>query len=127
MLVALSQAIAHRVAQEYEAGILQQDFELEYLNDALWKATRFGFEARVVEPAGNQIMTMGEHTELMVNYLESSLIELGTADIIPTVEEVVAGGSEARQQLEVFQQGGFALLQKMLMDHVEYDESGEND
>ena len=99
MLVALSQAICHRAQRDLTAGVLVQDLEMEYLNDAVWKATRFGFDARVADPLDEQIITMAEMVERMVEYVRPSLEELGTADVIPTVETVPRKGSEAQEQL----------------------------
>jgi len=120
MMVALSQAICHRVEWEYRQGSLQQDFELEYLYDALWKATRFGFEARVADPGNNQVITMADLVEKMVDYVRLSLEELGTAHIVSTVEEVLETGSEAHEQLAVYEQNGFDGLKIMLMEGVEF-------
>ncbi|UCD38232.1 MAG: YbdK family carboxylate-amine ligase [Fidelibacterota bacterium] len=120
MLIALSQAICHRIDQDLRSDHLQQDFELEYLNDALWKATRFGFEAKVADPGDHRIITMAELVEKMIAYVEPSLEELGTADVIAIAEEVLKHGSEAQEQLQVYAQGGFAMLKDMLMDKVEF-------
>ncbi len=120
MLVALSQAICHRVQSDFAAGVLVQDFELEYINDAVWKATRFGFEARVADPLDEQIITMAEMVTRLVEYVRPSLEELGTADIIPIVETVLREGSEAQEQLAVYESNGFDGLRRMLMDRVEF-------
>ncbi|MCH7496248.1 MAG: YbdK family carboxylate-amine ligase [Candidatus Marinimicrobia bacterium] len=120
MLVALCQAICHRAAHEFAEGTLHQQFELEFLNDALWKATRFGFEARVIDPADEQILSLGELAEKMVNYVRPSLQALGTEDAATTVEEVLKQGSEAQEQRAVYGRAGFAGLKQLLMDEVEF-------
>ncbi len=120
MLVALGQAICHRIFGELRDNHLQQDFEMEYLNDALWKATRFDFNARVVDPNDHQVMTMAELVEKLVVYVRPSLMELGTENVAATVEEVLELGSEAREQLNVHASGGFAVLKAMLMDEVDF-------
>jgi len=120
MLVALGQAICHRIFGELRDNHLQQDFELEYLNDALWKATRFGFDAIVADPSDHQIMTMAELVEKLVTYVRPSLAELGTENVASTVEEVLECGSEAREQLDVHAREGFAGLKTMLMDRVDF-------
>ncbi len=123
MLVGLSQAICHRIVRDFEADQLQQHFEMEFLNDAIWKATRFGFDAKVADPATHEIMPMRDMVEQMVDYVRPSLSELGTADIVSTVEEVLLQGSEAMEQLAVYRAGGFEALQQMLMDRVEFEET----
>ena len=120
MLVALGQAICHRIFGELHDNHLQQDFELEYLNDALWKATRFGFDARVADPNNHQVMTMAELVEKLVAYVRPSLAELGTEKVVATVEEVLECGSEAREQLDVHAREGFAGLKATLMDRVDF-------
>ena len=120
MLVALSQAICHRAQRDLTAGVLVQDLEMEYLNDAVWKATRFGFDARVADPLDEQIITMAEMVERMVEYVRPSLEELGTADVIPIVETVLRKGSEALEQLGEYESNGFEGLKRMLMDRVEF-------
>lgn len=124
MLVALSQAICHRNAGEFRSGHLQQDFEMEYLNDAVWKATRFGFDAKVADPGNNQVITMAELVEKLVAYVRPSLVELDTEGIVTTVEEVLTQGSEAQEQLVVYRERGFDGLKTMLMDQVEYGDEG---
>ncbi len=120
MLVALGQAICHRIFGELRDNHLQQDFEMEYLNDALWKATRFGFDARVADPNNHQVMTMAELVEKLVAYVRPSLAELGTERVVATVEEVLERGSEAREQLDVHAREGFAGLKATLMDRVDF-------
>ncbi len=120
MLVALVQAICHRIVEELQSTCLQQDYELEFLNDALWKATRFGFDAKVVDPYDNQIIRMAELIEKMASYAYPSLLELGTDDITAQIEEVLAHGNEAQEQLEVYSREGFSGLKSMLMDNVEF-------
>ncbi len=120
MLVALGQAICHRIFRDLHNNHLQQDFELEYLNDALWKATRFGFDARVADPNDHQVITMAEQVEKLVTYVRPSLTELGTENVVATVEEVLECGSEAREQLDVHAGEGFAGLKAMLMDKVDF-------
>jgi len=124
MLVALGQAICHRIVKELRSNRLQQDFELEYLNDALWKATRFDFNARVVDPGDHQVITMAELVEKMVAYVRPSLTELGTENTVATVEEVLEHGSEAREQLAVYAGEGVAGLKAMLMDEVDFGDEG---
>ncbi len=120
LLVALSLAICHRVHQEFTAGNLQQNFELEYINDAIWKATRFGFDARVADPLDEKILTMAELVERLIAFVRPSLEELGAADVIATAEEVIRTGNEAQEQLAVYEKEGFAGLKQMLMDRVEF-------
>ena len=124
MLVALSQAICHRAVWEYAAGRLKQDFELEYLNDALWKATRFGFEGRVTDPGDDQILTLAELINKLVDHVLPSLQELGTEGIVPVVEEVLEKGSEAQEQLTVHQEAGFEGLKRLLSERVDYELAG---
>ncbi len=119
MLVALSQAICHRINVEDKAGKLVQDMEIEFINDAIWKATRFGFDAKVTDVDGT-ILTMGELIQKMAEYVRPSLEELGALDIVPTIEKVLAEGSEANQQREIYDEGGFPALLRMLMDDVEF-------
>lgn len=123
MLVAVSQAICHRIAQDNRESQLQQDFEMEYLNDALWKATRFGFDAKVADPGDQQIMTMADLIEKMVSYVRPSLIELGTEHVVPTIEDILERGSEAQEQLAVYAREGFSGLKHMLMDGVDFGDS----
>ena len=48
------------------------------LNDAVWKATRFGFDAKVADPGTNRVITMAELVEKLVTYVRPSLVELAT-------------------------------------------------
>ena len=47
ILVGICQALVHKTVQEYKNGILKEDLNLEFLNDGLWKATRFGLNYKI--------------------------------------------------------------------------------
>jgi carboxylate-amine ligase len=123
MLVAVSQALCHRIDRDLRNNHLQQTFEMEYLNDALWKATRFGFDAKVADPGDHQIITMADLIEKMVTYVQPSLVELGTNHVVPTIEDVLDHGSEAQEQLAVYATEGFNGLKRMLMDGVDFGDA----
>jgi carboxylate-amine ligase len=120
MLIALSQAVAHRIVVDLKAGKLEQQFEMELLNDALWKATRFGFDAKVMDASDFALMSMAEMVERMVEYARPSLSHFGTEQVIKTVEKVLENGSEAQEQRSVYRSGGFRELQQMLMENVDF-------
>ena len=87
----------------------------------IWKATRFGLDAKVCDPFDENILSQSEMIERMIEYVRPSLVELGTEHIVSTVEHVVQAGCEAEEQRVVFNSEGFIGLKNMLMDRVEFE------
>ena len=87
MLAALSQALIFQASNDYKNGTLLEAFHMEYLYDGLWKATRFPFEAKVVDPATSKICSLKELILKMMNYSRNALIHFDNLDISPLMRK----------------------------------------
>jgi len=120
MIAALSRALVHTAYQEYKNNIIIEDLSLEYLNDSLWKATRFNFDSLVYDEVLDQNLTMGNFIEKMCNYCEKSLSFFGDNDIINQVNHILKNGTEGDQQVKIYEKGGFEKLKLYLIKDVDY-------
>ena len=92
----------------------------EILNDTFWKATRFGFNAIVTDPFDGQKISIKDYIYKMVDNIFPSLEELGNADVINTLDDVISNGTEADEQLFFEKKNGIDKLLLFLMEKVEY-------
>ena len=120
MIAALSRAIVHTAYQEYKNNIIIEDLSLEYLNDSLWKATRFNFDSLIYDEVLNQNLTMRKFVEKMCNYCEESLNFFGDSDVINQVNDILKNGTEGDQQIKIYEKGGFEKLKLYLINDVDY-------
>jgi len=93
---------------------------LEYLNDSLWKAIRFGFEKKVVDAGKEEILTMKEYITRMTEYSSKALAHFGMEKILHTVNNILQHGTEAIIQRKIYSEEGFSSLNKYLVDQVDY-------
>jgi carboxylate-amine ligase len=120
MIAALSRAIVHTAYQEYKNNTIIENLSLEYLNDSLWKATRFNFDSLIYDEVLNQNLTMKEFIEKMCNYCEESLNFFGDSNVINQVNNILKNGTEGDQQNKIYEKGGFEKLKLYLINDVDY-------
>ena len=116
MLIALTQALVH----SYDHKNLE-DMNYEILNDAFWKATRFGFDSIITDCFDGQRISIKDYIYRMIDNIMPSLLELGNENIITNIQDVIDNGTEADQQLHEFQKNGMEGLLIFLMENVDYD------
>ena len=93
----------------------------EILNDAFWKATRFGFNSIITDCFDGQRISIKDYIYKMIDNIMPSLLELGNENVLNSVEDVIDNGTEADQQLNEFQKNGMEGLLIFLMENVDYD------
>ena len=120
MLVALSQALVYQSVEDYNNGILIESFNMEYLYDGLWKASRFPFSVKMIDPETSEISTLLEQIKRMIKYVEHSLNYFNTEHILNSIKNIIDNGTEADDQIEVYNKVGFTGLKKYLMSDTEY-------
>lgn len=121
--IALSQALVGQTLQDFRNGIMEPVLSDEFLNDALWKANRFGLDCDIIGPHTGNILSMRDAVEHMIEYASPMAEELGTLEYFETVEEILAIGNEAQYQLRLYDELGQDLvaLQKKIIDSVQLD------
>ena len=120
MLAALAQALVYTAVEEYNAGTLIESFNLEYLNDGLWKASRFPVDVEMIDPVTFEVCTILEQIEKMTEYVNDTLHYFNNGHIINTIKRICKNGTEGDAQMSVFAESGFEGLKKYLMDNIEF-------
>ena len=120
MFVALAQALVYQANEEYEKGTLSESFNLEYLNDALWKAARFPFDKQLIDPLTIEISTMTDQIKKMAAYSEKALLHFNTAHVLDEVDMILRNGTEGDDQKRIHDKYGMKDLKLFLMKNVDY-------
>ena len=120
MLASLSQALVYTAAEEYHSGNLIEKFNLEYLFDALWKASRFPIEAEIVDPVTENISTIKSQICLMLEYINGALNLFGNLDAKEDAVNIINNGTEGDEQIKIYSESGFDGLKKHLINNVDY-------
>ncbi len=120
MFTALAQALVYQANQEYEQGTLNESFNLEYLNDALWKAARFPFDKQLIDPLSIEISSMTDQINKMSAYTEKALDHFNTAHVLTEVDAILKNGTEGDEQTRIHDEKGMDNLKLYLMNNVDY-------
>ena len=120
MLIAICQALVYQSSKDLDNECLNESFNMEYLNDGLWKAARFPFTAKMIDPEKNTVCTLGQQIIKMKNYINDALIYFGNQHINNNIKSILKNGTEADEQLQVYNDSGLEKLKKYLIKSVEY-------
>ena len=120
MITALSQALVHRCYQDYLENKECTDLNLVYLNDSLWKAARFGFDSIIYDEYENNLISIKEHIQELLNYSTESMKYFNTESVIDIANDILKDGTEGDRQLEVFRSKGMNALKEYLVNDVGY-------
>ena len=118
VLTSLARALTYASFIDYSKGKLAEDFSLDYLNDSLWKASRFNFDALVYDEVLDKILSLKDLILLMCEYSYEALKLFGDEDIITIVEDIIKNGNECDEQIKVYNESGFDGLNLFLINNV---------
>ena len=121
MFIALLQALTRTAVLEKNKNILVENLSLEILNDGLWKASRFNFDAQLTDPGDNEILTMSKFINKMIDYCFESLKYFDNESIIDDVKNILLNGTEGDKQLEIYNKESIDSLKLFLIDDVQYN------
>ena len=121
MLTALSQALVYQSVEDYLNGTLVELFNMEYLYDGLWKAARFPVSAKMIDPVTAKLSTIKDQINIMIEYVNKSLEHFSTLHVLDRVNQISNYGTEADDQIEIYNQSGFIGLKKYLMNNTEFE------
>ena len=119
VLTSLARALTYTSFIDYSKGKLAEDFSLDYLNDSLWKASRFNFDALVYDEVQDKILSLKDLILLMCEYSYDALKLFGDEDIISKVESMIKNGNECDEQIKVYNESGFDGLNLFLINNVD--------
>ena len=120
MLASLCRALVHAAYIDFNRTKSSKDLSVEFLNDSLWKASRFDFNCIVYDEVSNQNITMKNLIEKMYNYCFESLKLFNDNDILETINFILNEGTEGDKQMNVYKKDGFDKLKLYLMSNVDY-------
>jgi len=120
MLTALAQALVHRSVEDYNKGTLAELFNLEFLNDGLWKAARFPLNTEIIDPVRNEVCTLLDQIQNMVDYVYESLQYFNNTHIVKTIHHICNNGTEGDEQIKIYTDFGIEALKQYLMNNIEY-------
>ena len=120
MLAAICQALVYQASLDLQNGNLQEDYNYELLLDSLWKASRFGLDAKISNFSNNGIISIRNSVLDMINYIKDALIYFNNLDIVDMVEDVLSDGTEHDLQLSYLKKHNMQELKLYLMDKVDY-------
>ena len=126
MITAISQALVYQASKDLDNRCLLESFNMEYLNDALWKAARFPLTSQMIDPQTNTVCTLLDQIYKMKEYIKNALKYWNNQHINNYIDFIIKNGTEADQQVKVYEESGFESLNKYLMKSVEYLQNGEN-
>ena len=120
MLTALSQALVYQSVLDYHNKNLVELFNMEYLYDGLWKAARFPLTVKMIDPVQGNLSTLNDQINIMVDYAYDALKYFNNLHIVKRVNKISVNGTEADEQVAIYNQSGFQDLKKYLINATEY-------
>ena len=120
ILSSLSRALAYKSFIEYKKGNLFENLSVDFLNDSLWKASRFGFDSLIYDEVSDRVLTIRESIILMYEYCYDELVIFGDEDIKKGMELILDNGTECDNQINIFNKHGFEGLKLYLINNVEF-------
>ena len=121
MIVAITQALVHKIYTDIQNNKVFKDYNMEYLNDGIWKASSRGIYSKIICPINENVIEMKEAVYSMLDYIYPSLVYFGNDKVTKTVEKILNGRTEAEDQINIYKQSGFDGLKKYLVNTVEYN------
>ena len=123
MIIALVQALVRTIVvnKDYD-----HDYCYEYLTDALWKASSKNFSCTIIDPYDNKLISMNSMINKMIAYCKDSLNYFGNLHVLKSVEDILDKGTEANDQIALYNESGFKKLKKYLMNSVDYQYKRRN-
>ena len=119
-LAAIMQAIVHKINIDEDYN--NSKYNEEYLNDSLWKASRYGLDCTIVDPHNDKIVHMNDMVNIMMDYIKNSLIYFGNENVINNVNSILSEGTECDKQLTFYKnnENNINELKKYLIKNVDY-------
>ena len=116
----LCRALVHASCVEYKNNKLFENLSVEFLNDSLWKASRFNFDSLIYDEVSDSNVTIKDFVYMMYDYCYESLKLFGDNDIIDRIEYILNNGTECDEQINIYKKNGFEALKLYLINNVDY-------
>ena len=119
MLTCLSRALVHKAYTDFEKTKYTNNLSVEYLNDSLWKASRFNMDSIIYDEVTDKNFTLYDFIEYMYDYCKDSLDMFGD-NVKERLEYILKHGTECDEQLRYYKNHNFDKLKLFLIKEVEY-------
>jgi carboxylate-amine ligase len=120
ILSSLCRALTYSSFIDYNKGKLIENLSVEFLNDSLWKASRFDFNSLIYDEVSDSIISMKNLIQKMYEYCYEALKIFGDDDIIDSIESILDTGTECDAQIDIYEKLGFEGLKLFLMNNVDF-------
>ena len=102
-LTALIQAMVHELAEHYTAGTELGEYPWQMLDENKWLAARHGLEGEIVDLPSNERVTTKALTKRLLERLTPHAQELGGADALDGIRDLLERGNGATRQVVVYE------------------------
>jgi len=102
-LTALVQAMVKELCEHYEAGGRLADYPWLMLDENKWLAARHGLDGELVDLPSNERVGAKALARRLLDRLREHAQELGSADELDGIEDLLEGGSGAQRQMVVYE------------------------
>mgnify|MGYP002856915294 CR=1 FL=1 len=121
MLAGISQALVYQASVDYNNKELIENYDIELLNDALWKASRFNMSSQIIDPVTYNQSSIKQQILIMQEYIQPALSYFGNMKVNKYINNIISKGTESDDQIKIYNDTGFVGLKKYLMNNVEYN------
>ncbi len=102
-LAAMAQAMVKELAEHYEAGKELSDYPYEMLDENKWLAARHGLRGKLVDLPKVDRVLVPDLANRLIERLRPHAEELGSANELDDLEDIITNGNGAGRQLVVYQ------------------------
>jgi carboxylate-amine ligase len=102
-LTALIQAMVKELCEHYEAGGQLADYPWLMLDENKWLAARHGLDGELVDLPSNDRVGARELARRLLDRLREHAQDLGSADDLEGIDDLLEGGSGAQRQMVVYE------------------------
>jgi len=102
-LTALVQAMVHELAEHFDAGAKLAEYPWQMLDENKWLAARHGLEGEIVDLPSSERVATKALTKRLLARLEPHAQQLGAADALDGIRDLLVRGNGASRQIVVYE------------------------
>jgi carboxylate-amine ligase len=105
-LVALTQSLVAGISADIDKGAYLYDCHPMIANQNKWHAARYGLDASLVDPTTMKAVTASEAARKLLDLCRPFAQDLGCAEELEGINDILDHGTGASRQVEIFQRTG---------------------
>jgi carboxylate-amine ligase len=105
-LVALSQSLVVWLGERYTHGLELPQHRAWTIRENKWRAARYGVDAQIIRDEDGNLVSLRRSISDLVERLEPTAERLGCLDELRRVNDILARGTSATRQREVYERTG---------------------